>query len=163
MVRRGFLAGLVGALGAGIASGLALLGAAFVRATTRPRTASEVRVPVYAVRDGRDVPLKVEDVAVGEPVECHTAYLRLEGWYWQKVERQLYAQRDARGDVELLSRRCTHLGCLVSWKSGAESFACPCHKGVFRRDGSVASGPPPRPLERVAFEVQDGLLEVRAV
>jgi menaquinol-cytochrome c reductase iron-sulfur subunit len=49
---------------------------------------------------------------------------------------------------------CTHLGCPVSWLTGASLFMCPCHGGVYYGDGSVAAGPPPRPLFQYQVRVQ---------
>jgi cytochrome b6-f complex iron-sulfur subunit len=49
------------------------------------------------------------------------------------------------------SRKCTDLGCLVSWDASREQFVCPCHQGVYDRNGKNIAGPPPRPLDR--FEV----------
>lgn len=46
------------------------------------------------------------------------------------------------------SRRCTDLGCLVTWDKEREQFLCPCHQGVFDKDGRNIAGPPPRPLDR---------------
>lgn len=53
--------------------------------------------------------------------------------------------------VTAFSRRCTDLGCLVSWSKEREQFICPCHQGVFDKTGRNIAGPPPRPLDR--FEV----------
>lgn len=53
--------------------------------------------------------------------------------------------------VTAFSRRCTDLGCLVSWNKEREQFVCPCHQGVFDKTGRNIAGPPPRPLDR--FEV----------
>jgi Rieske Fe-S protein len=53
--------------------------------------------------------------------------------------------------VTAFSRRCTDLGCLVSWNREREEFVCPCHQGVFDKTGRNIAGPPPRPLDR--FEV----------
>lgn len=58
--------------------------------------------------------------------------------------------RTAEG-VTAFSRRCTDLGCLVSWNKEREQFVCPCHQGVFDKTGRNIAGPPPRPLDR--FEV----------
>lgn len=49
------------------------------------------------------------------------------------------------------SRKCTDLGCLVSWDTSRQEFICPCHGGVYDRNGKNIAGPPPRPLDR--FEV----------
>jgi cytochrome b6-f complex iron-sulfur subunit len=53
--------------------------------------------------------------------------------------------------VAAFSRRCTDLGCLVSWSRERQQFLCPCHRGVYDRNGTNIAGPPPRPLDR--FEV----------
>jgi cytochrome b6-f complex iron-sulfur subunit len=50
--------------------------------------------------------------------------------------------------VAAFSRRCTDLGCLVSWNREREEFLCPCHQGVFDKTGQNIAGPPPRPLDR---------------
>lgn len=46
------------------------------------------------------------------------------------------------------SRKCTDLGCLVSWDKARQQFICPCHQGVYDRNGKNIAGPPPRPLDR---------------
>ena len=43
----------------------------------------------------------------------------------------------------------------VNWRAGAELFLCPCHGGVYYADGSVAGGPPPRPLVRYSVRIGD--------
>ena len=51
--------------------------------------------------------------------------------------------------VAVFSRRCTDLGCLVSWNKERQQFVCPCHQGTFDKNGKNISGPPPRPLDRM--------------
>jgi cytochrome b6-f complex iron-sulfur subunit len=51
--------------------------------------------------------------------------------------------------VSAFSRRCTDLGCLVSWNKEREQFVCPCHQGIFDKTGLNIAGPPPRPLDRL--------------
>jgi len=53
--------------------------------------------------------------------------------------------------VVAFSRRCTDLGCLVSWDKRREQFVCPCHQGIYDKTGLNIAGPPPRPLDR--FEI----------
>lgn len=50
--------------------------------------------------------------------------------------------------VAAFSRRCTDLGCLISWNKEREQFVCPCHQGTFDKTGLNIAGPPPRPLDR---------------
>ena len=62
--------------------------------------------------------------------------------------------------VTAFSRRCTDLGCLVSWSKDREQFVCPCHQGVFDRTGLNVAGPPPRPLDRFEILKRGGQLYV---
>lgn len=63
------------------------------------------------------------------------------------------------GGLVLLSGRCTHLGCTL--RPAGRELRCPCHVGRFGLDGSVLSGPPPRPLRWLWGELgDDGLLYV---
>ena len=62
--------------------------------------------------------------------------------------------------VTAFSRRCTDLGCLVSWSRDREQFVCPCHQGVFDKTGLNVAGPPPRPLDRFEILKRGGQLYV---
>ncbi|HXF91929.1 MAG TPA: Rieske (2Fe-2S) protein [Nitrospiraceae bacterium] len=62
--------------------------------------------------------------------------------------------------VTAFSRRCTDLGCLVSWNKERGQFVCPCHQGVFDRTGRNIAGPPPRPLDRYQVVERNGQLYV---
>ncbi len=61
--------------------------------------------------------------------------------------------REGKGFIAL-SRVCTHLGCLVEYDKGKKRLVCPCHAGVFDIDGNVVSGPPPKPLPKVALRLE---------
>jgi cytochrome b6-f complex iron-sulfur subunit len=54
----------------------------------------------------------------------------------------------------VLSRVCTHLGCLVDYQKDMKRFLCPCHGGTYDLSGSVISGPPPKPLQQFPFKVE---------
>ncbi len=62
--------------------------------------------------------------------------------------------------ITAFSRRCTDLGCLVSWSKEREQFVCPCHQGVFDKTGRNIAGPPPRPLDRFEVVKRGGQLYV---
>ena len=62
--------------------------------------------------------------------------------------------------VMAFSRRCTDLGCLVSWNKDREQFVCPCHQGMFDKTGLNVAGPPPRPLDRLEILKRGGQLYV---
>jgi Rieske Fe-S protein len=49
----------------------------------------------------------------------------------------------------------------VNWQAAAKIFLCPCHGGVFYSDGTVAGGPPPRPLFEREWALSGDRLLVR--
>jgi len=51
----------------------------------------------------------------------------------------------------------------VQWNANQNLFLCACHGGAFSRDGAVKSGPPPRPLDRLEFRIDNGNLLVKMV
>ena len=57
--------------------------------------------------------------------------------------------------VKGFSAICTHLGCVVRWKTDGGYIECPCHDGQFNpQTGAVISGPPPGPLPAVEIVVE---------
>ena len=86
------------------------------------------------------------------PYAAVLAERRADGWYQTRSERVIYLDREGDG-YRALSATCTHLGCRVSWQPGTNQFKCPCHGGVFDREGRVVSGPPPAPLRRLNVRV----------
>ena len=85
------------------------------------------------------------------PDTPHAAVLaerHADGWYETRKETVIYIDREGDG-YRALSATCTHLGCRVSWIAESKQFKCPCHGGVYDRDGRVVSGPPPAPMTRV--------------
>jgi cytochrome b6-f complex iron-sulfur subunit len=64
------------------------------------------------------------------------------------------------GGYIALSAVCTHLGCIVQWQVDKQDFLCPCHGGRYTEEGVVISGPPPRPLPKLAFSIANGTITV---
>jgi cytochrome b6-f complex iron-sulfur subunit len=48
----------------------------------------------------------------------------------------------------------------VQWQTDKQDFLCPCHAGRYTPDGTVISGPPPRPLAKLPFTVTDGTISI---
>ncbi|MBI5286705.1 MAG: ubiquinol-cytochrome c reductase iron-sulfur subunit [Deltaproteobacteria bacterium] len=61
------------------------------------------------------------------------------------------------------SRICTDLGCLVSWDKAKEQFICPCHQGVYDKNGKNIAGPPPRPLDRFGVVKKGGNIYIKVM
>lgn len=59
--------------------------------------------------------------------------------------------RTTGGDIRAFSATCTHLGCIVQYRTDLSQIWCACHNGHFDLNGLNVQGPPPLPLEQ--FEV----------
>lgn len=81
-------------------------------------------------------------------------------WGGLTVRNAAWVRREGPRSFVAFSIYCTHTGCPVAWEDDAGLFICPCHGGVFDRDGDVSAGPPPRPLDRAAVRVRDGRVQV---
>lgn len=64
-------------------------------------------------------------------------------------------------DFIALSSVCPHLGCQVHYEPQNDRFFCPCHNGVFNKDGVATGGPPgeaKQSLARYPLRLEKGLL-----
>jgi menaquinol-cytochrome c reductase iron-sulfur subunit len=82
-------------------------------------------------------------------------------WAGVTANNAAWLRRNTTEDFTAFAINCTHLGCPVRWLPDANLFMCPCHGGVYYSDGTVAAGPPPRPLTRYAVRVRNGEVELR--
>jgi menaquinol-cytochrome c reductase iron-sulfur subunit len=94
-----------------------------------------------------------DDFQIGQTVEVAIDVSSSLPWAGQTAHTAVWLRRTADQDFTAFGLNCTHLGCPVNWRAGAELFLCPCHGGVYYADGSVAGGPPPRPLVRYAVRI----------
>ena len=69
--------------------------------------------------------------------------------------KKAFVIRTAGGAFYALSAVCTHLGCIVNWKSDENVIACPCHGSRFNTEGEVLAGPAPRSLVRIHISLTD--------
>jgi menaquinol-cytochrome c reductase iron-sulfur subunit len=83
------------------------------------------------------------------------------GWIDTEEEISVYVLTSNGQDYIVMSNVCTHLACRVRWIPEKDSFFCPCHNGVFAKDGTVVAGPPPRPLDRFESKVEDGVIFIK--
>jgi len=84
-------------------------------------------------------------------------------WEGVAVRNAAWVRREDEDTFVAFSIYCTHTGCPVNWVTDAEMFLCPCHGGIFDREGHVTAGPPPRPLDRTPVRIRDGRVQVRTV
>lgn len=76
------------------------------------------------------------------------------------VEASAWLIRKASGELTAFDPRCTHGLCRYRWSSRTARFICDCHDGQFALDGSVLSGPPPRPLSQLPVRLVGDIIEV---
>ena len=149
MTRRGWLTGIVAAIGASVAAVVGIPAALFSLAPALDGRKAQVWRPV-----GR-----LDDFPLGD---VRKAVVEAPRVYWAQAlpAVAVFVWRPAAGEVVVFSRSCTDLGCPVTWDPGSEWFFCPCHGGIFAKDGTPKAGPPPRPLYRYAARVQGGIVEI---
>lgn len=104
----------------------------------------------------------VSSFKVGQTVQVSYEDPSPEPWAGLTARTAVWVRRNsaAPGDFTVFAVDCTHLGCPVSWLPDANLFLCPCHGGVYYANGTVASGPPPRPLFQYRVRVRNGDLQI---
>jgi menaquinol-cytochrome c reductase iron-sulfur subunit len=102
----------------------------------------------------------VDSFLVGETVAVTFLQASPLPWAGVTAKTAAWLRRESAGSFTAFSVSCTHLGCPVRWRPDAQLFMCPCHGGVYYKDGEVAAGPPPKPLPRYATRVMDGQVEI---
>jgi menaquinol-cytochrome c reductase iron-sulfur subunit len=105
---------------------------------------------------------KVGDFEIGKTVSVAFEDPSPLSWAGVTARAGAWLRRDSKEGFIAFSVHCTHLGCPVRWMAEADLFLCPCHGGVYYKDGSVAAGPPPRPLFRYDVRIVDGNVQVKA-
>ncbi len=101
---------------------------------------------------------RVSEIAPGTPVKVEFTVRKKDAWATTERRSSAWVLTSNRKDFIVFDPRCTHLGCPYRWDPERKQFRCPCHSAVFDVDGSVAEGPPPRPLDRYPAKVVGGRL-----
>jgi menaquinol-cytochrome c reductase iron-sulfur subunit len=104
----------------------------------------------------------ISKVPLGTPTLFKINVERRAGWVTSTEDVSVYILTNNGRDYAAMSNICTHLGCRVRWVAEREQFFCPCHNGVFDKDGTVVSGPPPRPLDRYPVNVEADQISILA-
>ena len=104
---------------------------------------------------------KLTDLLDHRPTKVTYQFDRKDGWVTVPTRKMAFIVKNDNDSISVLSNLCPHLGCGVDWDATAGHFRCPCHGGVFDLQGRVVEGPPPRPLDRLAFKLEDGAIFIR--
>lgn len=104
---------------------------------------------------------KVDGFKVGETVSVTFEDASPVPWSGVTARTAAYVRRESDDKFTAFAVNCTHLGCPVQWFGDADLFLCPCHGGVYYADGTVAAGPPPKPLPQYPIRVRNGQVEIQ--
>lgn len=111
----------------------------------------EFRPTTEKVADLSEVPKRVD-----------FSYEQVDAWYTSQVTETAWVYLNKNKEIVALSPICKHLGCVVNWENNGEfpdQFYCPCHAGLYTKDGNNVPGTPPRgPLDAYKTKVVDGIL-----
>jgi len=145
--RRGLFQAAIAGLGAAIAAALGVPALAYLLAPPKSR------------RQDQWIDLgSVDRFAPGAPLEVAFRRDRTDAWKVVSEKDTAWVVKHADGAVTVFGPQCTHLGCAYHWDDGRQQFLCPCHSSLFGIDGSVISGPAPRPLDRYQTRLENGRL-----
>ena len=103
----------------------------------------------------------LQDFTIGLPQQVAFTRFRRDGWIERPENLAVWVLRVSEAEVVVYNGHCTHLGCAFSWVTEGkhqDHFFCPCHDGVYARDGTVLGGPPPRPLDPLETKVEVGVV-----
>ena len=149
--RRKLLSRATIGIGAALGAGWMVPGIAYILGPTGGRSGTTEWRPLGAA----------DKVEIGVPSLFKTRVTRTSGWVTTEEDVAVYVYTEDGRDYVGLSNICTHLGCRVRWITEQQQYFCPCHVGIFAKDGSVVAGPPPRPLDRYGLRVADGVIQVQ--
>ncbi len=103
----------------------------------------------------------VDNYKVGSTVQAAIQEPSPLPWAGQTAQTAVWVRRTGQASFIVFAVNCTHLGCPVRWLPEADLFMCPCHGGVYYKDGKNAAGPPPRALFRYDVRVRNGDVEIQ--
>ena len=104
---------------------------------------------------------RIEQFSQGSTTLVHFEDASTKPWAGVTGKTGAWLRRKSDREFIAFSINCRHLGCPVRWVEGARLFMCPCHGGVYYEDGSVAAGPPPKPLEQLPVRMRQGDVEIK--
>jgi quinol---cytochrome c reductase iron-sulfur subunit, bacillus type len=104
----------------------------------------------------------VNDFKIGETILVSFMNASALPWAPMSEKTASWLRRVSSNEFVAYTINCAHLGCPVRWLPDAEIFMCPCHGGVYNKDGSVAAGPPPHNLDRYPVRIMNGNAEIMA-
>ena len=146
--RRDFVKVTTAALGSimGVVMGIPIVG--YLIDPALKAQSSEAKIPLGPL----------ENFPIGTPKAFSFTRSNINGWEKTVNSYGGFVLRKSESEMLVLSNRCTHLSCSVNWDDARAEYVCPCHDAQFGPEGEVLGGPPPHPLDRYEYEIEDGTL-----
>jgi Rieske Fe-S protein len=103
--------------------------------------------------------VSIFDLPPSQPMAAVLVDRTDDGWYATSKQQVVFIDREGEG-YRALSATCQHLGCRVHFDVAKQQYLCPCHGGVYDRQGRVLAGPPPRPLQTLKVRVNESTSDI---
>lgn len=152
--RRTILGWLTGLLGAAIGAILAVPALGYVLSPLRRRGGDASKDDFFDAGSWGDL---VE----GQPQAVFIEMTHRDGWTKSQTRHSIWVLKTGPDTAVVLSPICPHLGCPVNWDATRGEYACPCHASFFKTTGDVLSGPSPRGLDPLPYQVRNGRLLIQ--
>ena len=111
---------------------------------------SPSRVPLKAAaelaREDLNMAAQYSDWLTGGDVDSVEEIAPDSGAIVRRGLEKIAVYRDADGALHECIAACPHLGCIVQWNPGENTWDCPCHGSRFDAEGRVINGPANRDL-----------------
>ena len=148
--RRKFLGIFVGAVAAAVAAALAVPLIGYFLNPVFAKRGAQTKIAIA----------RASEIPIGVPAFVPYEVAARDGWLTTTTSQGAWIVTQDGKDFVIFDPHCTHLGCLYYWEASKNLFQCPCHGGQFDISGKVLAGPPPRPLDRLAFTIENDTIEL---
>ena len=136
-------------------------GAGLVAAAIAVPVVADFLSPSWKKTNTPTVPIaRADSIPVGVPTFVRFEERVPDSWLVTTENQGLWVITKDQQNFTIFDPHCTHLKCPFYWDDKQAIFVCPCHGGKFDIDGKVLAGPPPRPLDRWEYILNQGEIEV---
>jgi Rieske Fe-S protein len=149
--RRSFLSILTDLIGVAIGAILGVPALGYIFAPLRRRGSGQAEEGFFDAGSW-------SELAEGTPQLVTIEMMHQDGWIQSKVRHSIWVLKKGADLAVVLTPICPHLGCPVNWDAARGEYACPCHASFFDTVGKVLSGPSPRALDPLPYQIRGGRL-----
>ncbi len=136
-------------------------GAGLVAAAVAVPLVGDVLSPAWRKESIPTVPIaRADSIPKGVPTFVRFEERVPDAWLTTTQSAGLWVVTQDGQNFTIFDPHCTHLNCPFYWDDKQNIFVCPCHGGKYDINGKVLAGPPPRPLDRWEYILNQGEIEV---